>query len=153
VSPAGPFRRRELRWSNDRPTRPSRCSSWLGMTAPAARAASHSRRPRRRGGSAHVSLLEQLRFLTRVRVASPRQFGAAFEHDAWWAYKRIARLCDQGLADRARPLREFPAAVWATPAGLAAVGLVRSRPPRLSLDRLATWRSPSYSWTWGGRRG
>jgi Replication-relaxation len=84
-----------------------------------------------------VSLLEQLRFLARVRVASPRQFGAAFEHDAWWAYKRIARLCDQGLADRARPLREFPAAVWATPAGLAAVGLARSRPPRLSLDRLA----------------
>jgi Replication-relaxation len=84
-----------------------------------------------------VSLLEQLRFLARVRVASPRQFGAAFEHDAWWAYKRIARLCDQGLADRARPLREFPAAVWATPAGLAAVGLTRSRPPRLSLARLA----------------
>lgn len=84
-----------------------------------------------------MSLLEQLRFLARVRVASPRQFGAAFEHDAWWAYKRIARLCDQGLADRARPLREFPAAVWATPAGLAAVGLARSRPPRLSLDRLA----------------
>lgn len=84
-----------------------------------------------------MSLLEQLRFLARVRVASPRQFGAAFEHDAWWAYKRIARLCDQGLADRARPLREFPAAVWATPAALAAVGLVRSRPPRLSLDRVA----------------
>jgi hypothetical protein len=107
------------------------------MTAPAARAAFYSRRPRRRGGSAHVSLLDQLRFLARVRVASPRQFGAAFEHDTWWAYKRIARLCDQGLADRARPLREFPAAVWATPAGLAAVGLARLRPPRLSLDRLA----------------
>jgi hypothetical protein len=92
---------------------------------------------RRRGGAAHVPILEQVRLLARVRGVSPRQFGAAFEHDAWSAYKRIQRLCEQGLADRARPLRDLPSVVWATPAGLAAVGLERSRPLRLSLDRLA----------------
>jgi hypothetical protein len=90
----------------------------------------------RRGGVAHVPILEQVRLLARVRIASPRQFGVAFEHDVWWAYKRIQRLCQQGLADRARPLRDLPGVVWATPAGLAALGLARSKPPRLSLDRL-----------------
>jgi hypothetical protein len=77
-----------------------------------------------------------VRFLTRVRVASPRQFGIAFDHDVWWAYKRIERLCSEELADRDRPLRDLPGVVWATPEGLAAVGLARARPPRLSLDRL-----------------
>jgi hypothetical protein len=93
--------------------------------------------PRPRGGAAHVPVIEQLRFLVRVRVASPRQFGIAFDHDVWWAYKRIEQLCKQGLADRARPLRDLPGVVWATPEGLAAVGLARVRPPRLSLDRMA----------------
>lgn len=83
-----------------------------------------------------MSLLEQLRFLGRVRVCSPEQFAVAFEHDVWWAYKRIARLCTEGLADRARPLRHLPTAVWATPDGLAAAGLARSKRPKLSLDRL-----------------
>ena len=92
---------------------------------------------RRRGGPAHVPLVEQVRFLTRVRVCSPRQFGAAFDHDVWWAYKRIDRLCGQGLADRSRPLRELPGIVRATADGLAAAGLARSRTPRVSLDRLA----------------
>lgn len=79
---------------------------------------------------------EQLRFLARVRLASPRQFGLAFEHDVWWAYKRIERLKADGLADGARPLRDLPGVVWATPDGLAAAGQPRSRKPRLSLDRL-----------------
>jgi hypothetical protein len=90
----------------------------------------------RRGGAPHVPVIEQLRFLSRVRVASPRQFGLAFEHDAWWAYKRIERLKADGLADGARPLRDLPGVVWATPDGLAAAGQPRSRKPRLSLDRL-----------------
>jgi hypothetical protein len=90
-----------------------------------------------RGGPAHVPVIDQLHFLVRVRVASPRQFGLAFDHDVWWAYKRIEQLCRQGLADRDRPLRDLPGVVWATPEGLAAVGLARARPPRLSLDRLA----------------
>lgn len=91
---------------------------------------------KRRGGTAHVPTIEQLRFLARVRVASPRQFGLAFEHDVWWAYKRIERLRADGLADRVRPLRELPGVVRATPDGLAAAGHARSRKPRLSLDRL-----------------
>lgn len=91
---------------------------------------------RRRGGAAHVPTLAQLRFLARVSVASPRQFGAAFEHDVWWAYKRVGRLRAQGLAEGARPLRELPGVVWATPDGLAAAGLARSKKPQLSLDRL-----------------
>lgn len=83
-----------------------------------------------------MASLEQIRFLARVRVASPRQFACAFEHDVWWAYKRIQRLCEQGLADRARPLRDLPSVAWATPAALASAGLARSKPPSLSLDRL-----------------
>lgn len=93
-------------------------------------------RVRRPGGPAHVPLMEQLRFLTRVRVASPRQFGIALDHDVWWAYKRIEQLCKQGLAERSRPLRELPGIVWATPDGLAAAGLTRSRLPRPSVDRI-----------------
>ncbi len=83
-----------------------------------------------------MATIEQLRFLARVRVASPRQFGLAFEHDTWWAYKRIERLRAHGLADGARPLRELPGVAWATPDGLSAAGHTRSRKPRLSLDRL-----------------
>ncbi len=83
-----------------------------------------------------MASLEQVRLLARVRVASPRQFACAFEHDVWWAYKRIQQLCEQGLADRARPLRDLPSVAWATPAGLVAAGLARSKPPSLSLDRL-----------------
>lgn len=91
----------------------------------------------RRGGPAHVPLAELLAFLAAVRIASVAQFARAFAHDYAWAYKRLRALRNQGLADRKHEHRSLPAAYFVSADGLATIGLPRSRPPRLSLDRLA----------------
>ena len=92
--------------------------------------------PRPRGGLAHVAQTDQLAFLSSVQVATPRQFGLAFDHDVWWAYKRLDRLARHGLIARARPQAGLPGVVWLTPAGLTAAGCVPGRQMQQSVDRL-----------------
>ena len=104
--------------------------------APATTRSRLSRAPRPRGGVAHVTQADQLAVLSSVQVATPRQFGLAFAHDVWWAYKRLDRLALDGLIARARPRAGLPGVVWLTPAGLTVAGCVPGRQMQQSLERL-----------------